>query len=152
MKRRGFLKALLGTAGAALVMGPAALVKATTPTLPATQPVAYTIPGVKRLPEALVIYGDTVKLPDIAIHTTTPVSDAVDFLLEHANDARWDVMARAMETINKGMVRKTDKDAWNVLLSKGSYHVGVDMAQHAYGVGATNPCGEIPLLQKINSA
>jgi len=130
MKRRGFLKALLGTAGAAIVMGPATLTRAVTPTVTPSKTAACTIPGIQKLPAALVIEGEPNK-----------IGEGIDWLLaNNASDARWDRIERAFRMMENEFVRKQDDIAWDMLMNKGSFNG--NLVRNAYDV---NPCGEIPL-------
>jgi len=68
--------------------------------------VAYTIPH-KKVPAKEEV--KTPKLPD--------VGGAVDFMLEHASDARWDIVARAMDVMEQEFARKREEEAWKMLLA-----------------------------------
>lgn len=74
--------------------------------------VAYTIPYHGRIPERN-IQGDYVMVP------TYEVGSSIDWTLKYARDARWDVVARAMQVLNASFVKKTNDDAWHTLLASG---------------------------------
>jgi hypothetical protein len=136
MRRRGFLKALLGGAAAALI--PASLVKAATPKLKPDFP-AYTIPGMNRLPKKSIV-GKPIQV----MTPTFDVGGAIDWQLEHCRDARWDMVQRAVDILVEDVKKKQDKKIWEAL-SKG---VGNgDLVTAAYDVQAL-PSGaavEFPL-------
>jgi hypothetical protein len=96
----------------------------------ACQYVAHIIPGHKRIPNK-TIYGEAVHIKTYSkeeeeeylrlcekynnnrtivdfimkAKREKPVSDAVDFMLDHCNDARWDALARANDILMKGSTR-----------------------------------------------
>lgn len=74
--------------------------------------VSYTIPNQGRLPERHV-EGDYVMVP------TYEIGEAIDWLLKYARDARWDVVARAMDVMQGGFVKKLNDDGWHTLLAAG---------------------------------
>jgi len=73
---------------------------------------AYTIPNHGRIPERNV-EGDYVMVP------TYEVGSSIDWLLKYARDARWDIVARAMQVLEASFVKKTNDDAWHTLLAAG---------------------------------
>lgn len=73
---------------------------------------AYTIPNHGRIPEKNV-EGDYVMVP------TYEVGASIDWLLKYARDARWDIVARAMQVLEASFTKKTNDDAWHVLLAAG---------------------------------
>ena len=75
--------------------------------------VAYTNPGNGRIPERHV-EGDYVMVP------TYDIGASIDFLLKYARDARWDVVGRATEVLQKSFVKKMNDDGWHTLLSAGA--------------------------------
>ena len=75
--------------------------------------VAYTIPNHGRIPERHV-EGDYVMVP------TFDIGSSIDFLLKYARDARWDVVGRAMEVLQKSFVKKMNDDGWHTLISAGA--------------------------------
>ena len=44
------------------------------------------------------------------------IGKSVDWMLENCKDARWDIVQRAMKTLEEGFARKVSDDAWNTLL------------------------------------
>lgn len=74
--------------------------------------VAYTIPNQGRIPERNV-EGDFVMVP------TYDVGSSIDWLLKYARDARWGVVARAMQVLEASFTKKMNDDAWHVLLAAG---------------------------------
>lgn len=72
--------------------------------------VAYTSPGVGRIPEKHV-EGDYVSVP------TYEISNSIQWELRFARDANWPVVARALELLEGGMVKKINDDGWHVLLT-----------------------------------
>ncbi len=74
--------------------------------------IAYTIPNVGRIPEHHV-EGDYVMVP------TYDVGASIDYSLKYARDARWDVVARAMQVIEAMHVRKNNDDGFHVILAAG---------------------------------
>lgn len=75
--------------------------------------VAYTSPGSGKIPERQV-EGDYVQIP------TYEISSSIDWLLRFARDARYDVVARAMQVLEASFVKKINDDGWHVLLSGGA--------------------------------
>lgn len=74
--------------------------------------VAYTIANHGRIPERHV-EGDYVMVP------TFDVGSSIDWLLKYSRDARWDIVARAMEVLEATFVRKANNDGWKVILTAG---------------------------------
>jgi hypothetical protein len=74
--------------------------------------VAYTNPGHGRIPERTV-EGDYVMIP------TYSIASSVDYLLRYAREARWDIVARAMQVMEAGFVKKMNDDGWHTLLAAG---------------------------------
>ena len=74
--------------------------------------VAYTIPNHGRIPERHV-EGDYVMVP------TYDIGASIDWLLKYARDARWDVVGRAMEVMQKQFTKKMNDDGWHTLISAG---------------------------------
>jgi len=75
--------------------------------------VAYTNPGNGRIPERQV-EGDYVQVP------TYGIASAIDWLLRYAREARWDIVARAMQVLEASFVKKINDDGWNTLLTAGA--------------------------------
>jgi hypothetical protein len=74
--------------------------------------VAYTNPGHGRIPERSV-EGDYVMIP------TYSIASSVDYLLRYAREARWDIVARAMQVMEAGFTKKMNDDGWHTLLAAG---------------------------------
>jgi hypothetical protein len=72
--------------------------------------VAYTNPGNGRIPERHV-EGDYVMV------NTFGITSSIDFLLKYAREAKWGVVARAMQALEASFVKKTNDDGWHTLLS-----------------------------------
>lgn len=75
--------------------------------------VAYTIPNHGRIPERSV-EGDYVMV------STYDIGASIDFLLKYARDARWDIVGRATEVLQKSFVKKMNDDGWHTLLAAGA--------------------------------
>ena len=74
--------------------------------------VAYTNPGHGRIPERSV-EGDFVVIP------TYSVTSSIDYLLRYAREARWDIVAGAMQVLEAGFVKKMNDDGWHTILAAG---------------------------------
>lgn len=74
--------------------------------------VAYTIPKHGRIPESHV-EGDYVMVP------VYDIGNSIDWLLKYSEQARWDVVERAMRVFEGGLVKKTNDDGWHTLLYAG---------------------------------
>jgi hypothetical protein len=74
--------------------------------------VAYTVPNHGRIPERNV-EGDYVMVP------TYEVGSSIDWILRYARNARWDVVARALQVLQASFVKKTNDDAWHTILAAG---------------------------------
>ena len=71
---------------------------------------AYTNPGHGRIPEKHV-EGDYVMV------NTYGITNSIDFLLRYAREARWDIIARAMQVLESGFVKKLNDDGWHTILA-----------------------------------
>lgn len=78
-----------------------------------TQYVAYTNPGNGRIAENNV-EGDYMTVP------TYGITSAIDWLLRHAREARYDIVGRCMQILEAGFVKKINDDGWHTLLSAGA--------------------------------
>ena len=74
--------------------------------------VAYTNPGHGRIPERSV-EGDYVMIP------TYSITSSIDYLLRYAREARWDIVARAMQVLEAGFTKKLNDDGWHTILAAG---------------------------------
>lgn len=72
--------------------------------------VAYTNPGNGRIPENQV-EGDYVMIP------TYGVSNAIDWLLKHAREARYDLVGRALQIMTNGFIQKKNNDGMHTILA-----------------------------------
>jgi hypothetical protein len=75
--------------------------------------VAYTNPGAGRIAERNV-EGDYVQVP------TYSITSAIDWLLRFAREGRYDVVARAMQVLEAGFVKKINDDGWHTVVSAGA--------------------------------
>jgi hypothetical protein len=75
--------------------------------------VAYTNPGNGRIAERQV-EGDYVMVP------TYGITASIDWLLRYAREARWDIVARAMQVLEASFVKKINDDGWHTMLSAGA--------------------------------
>lgn len=73
---------------------------------------AYVIPNQGRIPQRHV-EGDYVMVP------TYRVGNSIDWLLKYSEDARWDIVSRALEVMEAGFVKKNNDDGVHVLLNAG---------------------------------
>lgn len=71
--------------------------------------VAYVVPWVGRIPEKRV-EGDRVMVP------TYRVAGAIDWDLRYSENARWDIVRRAIEVLLGQFVVKMNNDGWHVIL------------------------------------
>jgi len=74
--------------------------------------VAYTNPRHGRIPERSV-ESDYVTIP------TYGIASSIDFLLRYAREARWDIVARAIQVMEGGFVKKINDDGFHTLLAAG---------------------------------
>ena len=75
--------------------------------------VAYMIPSEGALPQRTVT-GDAVTVQ------TYDVGNAIDWPLKYATSARWNIVARAMEVLEAGFVKKMNTDGWRVIIAAGT--------------------------------
>lgn len=75
--------------------------------------VAYMIPSEGALPQR-TITGDAVTI------NTYDVGNAIDWPLKYATSARWNIVARAMEVLEAGFVKKMNTDGWRVVIAAGA--------------------------------
>jgi len=71
---------------------------------------AITLPKQGRVPERHV-EGDELWVP------TFRITNAIDWSLRYARDARFDVVARALDVYRMGYTRKINEDGWHTLLA-----------------------------------
>jgi hypothetical protein len=72
--------------------------------------IAYTVPSIGAIPQRHA-EGDYVMVPIFMIGTS------IDWGLEYARDARWDVVSRFIQTMEAMFIRKMNNDAWHTLLA-----------------------------------
>jgi len=86
--------------------------------------VAYMLPSEGALPLRAVV-GDAVTV------STYDVGNAIDWPLKYATSARWNIVARAMEVLEAGFVKKMNTDGWRVIIAAGAgrtdYNSGAPM-------------------------
>ena len=75
--------------------------------------VAYQIPSEGALP-LRTITGDAITVQ------TYDVGNSIDWPLKYAFSARWDIIARAMEVLEAGFVKKMNTDGWRVVIAAGA--------------------------------
>lgn len=71
--------------------------------------VAIVIPKEGAVPDRIV-EGDELRV------ATYKVGNGISWSLDYARDARWDVVARAIEVFTNGFIRKLNDDGWHVIL------------------------------------
>jgi len=71
---------------------------------------AYQVPSEGAIPQR------TVSSDSITVQTFT-IANSIDWPLKYSRDARWNVVARAMEVMNNGFVRKINTDGWHALIT-----------------------------------
>jgi len=74
--------------------------------------VAYVVPNQGRIPQRQV-EGDYTSVP------TYDIASSIDFLIRYAREARWDILSRALEVLEAGMVMKINDDAWHTIQMAG---------------------------------
>lgn len=89
--------------------------------------VAYTLPSEGAVPQR-TISGDTVTVQ------TYDLGNAIDWPLKYSREARWNVVARAMEVLEAGFVKKMNTDAWRVLIA-AAYGRGFTVVDSAANAG-----------------
>lgn len=75
--------------------------------------VAYMVPSEGALPQR-TITGDAVTI------STYDVGNAIDWPLKYSTSARWNIVARAMEVLEAGFVKKMNTDGWRVIIAAGA--------------------------------
>lgn len=74
--------------------------------------VAYTIPNEGTIP-LRHIGGDVVTVQ------TFDVANSIDWLLKYSREARWNIVARAMEVLEAGFKQKINTDGWWTIIAAG---------------------------------
>jgi hypothetical protein len=93
--------------------------------------IAYVVPSEGAIPTRAIV-GDEVTVP------TFTIANAIDWPLKYARQARWNIVARAMEVLEGGFVRKLNTDGWNAVISGGA--------------GRTDFNGGAPMVADANAA
>jgi len=75
--------------------------------------IAYTIPSEGAIPTRSVV-GDEITV------STFDVGNAIDWPLKYAQQARWNIVARAMEVLEVGFVRKMNTDGMRTVIAAGA--------------------------------
>ncbi len=75
--------------------------------------VAYQIPQEGALPQRTIV-GDAITVQ------TFDVGNAIDWPLKYSRSARWNIVARAMEVLEAGFVKKMNTDGWRVIIAAGA--------------------------------
>ncbi len=75
--------------------------------------VAYQIPSEGALPQRTIV-GDAITVQ------TYDVGNAIDWPLKYSRSARWNIVARAMEVLEAGFVKKMNTDGWRVIIAAGA--------------------------------
>lgn len=75
--------------------------------------IAYTIPSEGAIPTRSIV-GDEITV------NTFDVGNAIDWPLKYARQARWNIVARAMEVLEAGFVRKMNTDGMRVVIAAGA--------------------------------
>lgn len=74
--------------------------------------IAYTIPSEGAIPTRH-IGGDVV-----TVHTYD-IANSIDWLLKYSRQARWNIVARAMEVLEAGFVKKMNTDGFRTIIAAG---------------------------------
>lgn len=79
---------------------------------------AFVVPKEGAIPDRAV-EGDELRVP------TYKIANAISWGLDYARDARWDVIARAIEVFTNGFVRKMNDDGWHCILKAAAQNTTV---------------------------
>jgi hypothetical protein len=71
---------------------------------------AYVMPKQGAVPQRHV-EGDELWIP------TYSLANSIDWSLQYARDARWDIVGRATDVLRQGFVRKHNEDGWHTILA-----------------------------------
>lgn len=93
--------------------------------------IAYVVPSEGAIPTRAIV-GDTVTVG------TFDIANSIDWPLKYARAARWNIVARAMEVMEAGFVRKMNTDGWQAIISAGA--------------GRTDSAGGAPMVVDGNAA
>jgi hypothetical protein len=75
--------------------------------------VAYQIPQEGAIPQRAVV-GDAITVQ------TYDVGNAIDWPLKYSRSARWNIVARALQILEAGFVKKMNTDGWRVIIAAGA--------------------------------
>ena len=78
---------------------------------------AFVVPNQGRIPE-FSVDSDYVTVP------TYDIAASIDFLIRYAQEARWDIVGRALEVLETMFVKKLNDDGWHLLLA-AAYDRGI---------------------------
>ncbi len=73
---------------------------------------AYVIPNHGKIPQR-AIEADYLQIP------TYDIGSSIDWLLKFAREARWNIVARALEVMEAGFTQKINNDGWHTILAAG---------------------------------
>jgi hypothetical protein len=99
--------------------------------------IAYSISNQGRLPERRVEGGE-INVP------TFKVGNSIDWDIEYMEQARWDIVKRAIHVYEAGYVRKISSDGWRTLLMAGSDRGLVVTASGAAVLTGSTACATLP--------
>jgi hypothetical protein len=88
---------------------------------------AFIIPKEGMIPQ-VAIEGEEILVP------TFKVGNAIDWNLDYARDARWDVVAKAIEVYTNGFVQRLNDEGWTIVLTSAASHGSV-VTDAAAGAG-----------------
>lgn len=75
--------------------------------------IAYVIPQEGAIPQRTVV-GDELTIQ------TYEVANSIDWPLRYSREARWNIVARAMEVLEAGFVTKMNTDGWRAIIAAGA--------------------------------
>lgn len=79
---------------------------------------AFIVPKEGSIPQ-VAIEGEEIFVP------TFKMANAIDWALDYARDARWDVVAKALEVFTNGFVQRLNDEGWKVILAAAASHGSV---------------------------
>jgi len=79
---------------------------------------AFIIPKEGMIPN-VAIEGEEIFVP------TFKMANAIDWALDYARDARWDVVAKAIEVFTNGFTQRLNDEGWRVVLTAAASHGSV---------------------------
>ena len=63
--------------------------------------------------------------------SANPAGDAVDFIVKHSDQARWDIVARAMNMLKQSYTKRMNTDAWDML--NGRHYLYIENLKYELG-------------------